>query len=423
MTNETRPTISFEVKEEERWRRRLQVTVPADRVSDERRKVTERVASRMKLPGFREGRVPSDVVEKRHEDAIRQQVLDTVIEEAYSEALRRAELRPISPGSLESVDYEPGEDLTFAIAFDVQPEIEIGRIGGFQVERPGTEVGEDEVEKVLRRLQEENAVWEPAEGKPEDGDMVSVRIAPVEEDDDDGEPRPYEFVLGQGDAIPDVEEAIKTLEPGEDDVFEITFPHDFPDEDRRGVSRSLRITLEDRKLQNLPDPDDDFARTLGDFEGIEEIRETIREDLEAEARREAEAAVRRELVENLVEANPFEVPESMVDRYVEQVMGNAREMGEEERQQARAAIRPDATRAVKRALLVDHLARTQGLEATDEAVDARVREIAEENDRTPAEVRAQLRENDRLEALRRNMTEEKVFDFLRERSEVVEADA
>lgn len=412
--------LRVSLEEKERWRRTLSVTVPADLVEEERRRAAKKLASRMKLPGFRKGKIPASVVEKRYGQTVRQETLDRLINEAYREALQLESLRPISDGTLEDVRYEPEEDLVFAISFDVQPQIELGRLGGFTVERPATEVGEEEVEKVLTRLREQNAVWHPAEGTPEDGDLVQVRIERLEEDESSSEPREYEFVLGQGEAIPDVESAIVTLSTGESGEFTVTFPDDFPDEDRRGESRRLRITLQGRKTQELPALDDELARSVGDFESLEELRETVQEDLEREAAREAGQAVRGRLLDLLIEANPFEVPRSMVESYVEQVLGDTEDADPDEVERVRSQMRPQAERAVKRALIVDRVAETQGLRATEDEVDRRVQEIAERNDTSPAKVYAELQKRSRLSAIEREITEDKVFEFLVEKSQIVE---
>lgn len=412
--------LKVSLEEKERWRRTLSVTVPAALVEEERQRAAEKLASRMKLPGFRKGKIPASVVEKRYGQALRQETLDKLINEAYREALQLESLRPISEGTLEDVTYAPAEDLRFAISFDVQPQIELGRLGGFTAERPSPEVGEQEVEKVLERLREQNAVWSPEEGSPEEGDLVQVRIERIGDGEEASEPREYEFVLGRDEAIPDVERAIATLVTGESGEFTVTFPDDFPDEERRGESRRLRITLLGRKLQELPELDDELARAVGEFESLDELRSTVREDLEREAAREARQAVRGRLLDQLVEANAFEVPRSMVDSYVEQVLGDTEDADPEELEEVRARIRPQAERAVKRALIIDRVAETQGLRATEEEVDGRVQEIAERNDTTPAKVYAQLQKSGRLSGVEREITENKVFDFLEGKSKIVE---
>jgi trigger factor len=278
------------------------------------------------------------------------------------------------------------------------------------------------VEQVVERLREQQSTFTPVEeGKPEAGDLASVTVQRLEEDEPSGEPHEYDLVLGEGDAIPDVESAIYTLEPGETDDFTVRFPDDFPNEERRGQEQHLRITLRARKARELPEVDDAFARSVGEFEDVETLRARIREDLEQEAAQQTEGAVRGQIMQNLLDANPFEVPESMVERYMESVMGDTEGVDEEKLAEAREQIRPEAERAVKRILLVDRIAETQDLRADEDALDARIEEIAERNDTTPSQVYAQLQKSGRLEALEREMTEQQVFEFLKSKSEIVPA--
>ncbi|HUG36624.1 MAG TPA: trigger factor, partial [Candidatus Limnocylindrales bacterium] len=219
--------LRIDLQEQAGWRRTLSVTVPADVVSEEREKIAARLARKLKLPGFRTGRIPASVVEKRYGPAVNREMLDRVIGEAYREALRAESLRPISEGEVEAVEYQPERDLVFSISFDVQPEIELARLGGFKVERPKAEVEDADVDKVLERLRQQAGAWRPVEeGTPADGDLVAVSVQRL--DVGEQEPRDYELVLGEGDAIPDIERAIATLGPGESGTFAVRFPDDFP---------------------------------------------------------------------------------------------------------------------------------------------------------------------------------------------------
>ncbi|MBI4540604.1 MAG: trigger factor [Gemmatimonadetes bacterium] len=413
--------IAVAVEERERWHRRVSVRVPAVAVEAARREIARDLAGRLKLPGFRKGRVPADLVEKRYGEALRRETLDKVIGEAYREALRRESLRPISEGRIEAVDYEPERDLTFAVSFDVAPEIQVGRLGGFRVGRPVLSVDETQVERVVQRLREEQGVWRPAEdGRPQLEDLVSVEMAPVDADGAAGETRTYELVLGAGDALPDVEAGILTLEPRNSGEFTVRFPDDFPDEGRRGKEQRLRITLLSRKVREIPELDDEFARSLGEFTGVDDLRGRIARDLEHEARDREEAAVRAQLVDLLLEANAFEVPESMVERYLDRVLGSPEGVPEQRIQEARAALRADAERQVKRALLIDRIAETQALLTSDEEVEARIQQIAQRAGRSASEVRAQLQRAQRIEAIGREITEDKVFELLKAQSEIVD---
>ena len=411
--------LRIEVEEQDAWRRRLTVTVPAGSVQTERNQIIQKLGAKLKLPGFRKGKIPTNVVEQRLGPALDQELLDKVIGDAYRQALQVESLEPISEGHVEDVDYKPREDLTFSISFDIQPVIDLERLGGFTVQRPKIEVVAEDVERVIERLRDQGGVWKPVEATAaEDGNLVTLEIQRMEEGEPAGEPRPYEIVLGDGEAIPEVEDAVRTLAVGETGDFTVTFPEDFPDEERRGEKQHLRISLQSQKSKEIPDLTDEFARSLGDFEDVASLTTRVQEDLEREAEGQAESVVRSQLLDGLLEANPFEVPRSMAERYMESVLGDTSKLDSEVLAETREKLRPEAEKAVKRILLVDRVAELQGLRASEDEVDDKVQEIADKNDAKPAQVYANLQKAGSLEALEREITEQKVYDFLKSESTI-----
>jgi trigger factor len=415
--------LEISVEEHQRWRRRMSVTVPASIVQAEEQKAASNIASRVRLKGFRKGRVPKKVIESRFGGALRQEALDRLIDAAYRKALAARELRPISEGEIENLEYEPQQDLSFAIAFDVEPVFEVSRLSGFVVERPTQSVTDEQIGSVLERIQEQNGVWQPVEdGLPQEKDMVSVRIVRL---DEEGEPsdegREYDLVVGSGDAMPDIENAIKTLRDGEAGDFDITFPDDFTDESRRGESERIRITMGARRTMDVPALDDGLAKQVGDFETLDELKAKIREDMEKEAEQQSDATVRGRLLDLLVDANPFDVPASMVARYSDGIIGNPENIDAEKLNEFREQIRPEAERAVKRILMIERIAETQSLAASDDDIDARVEEIAAANNTDASKVYAELQKAGRLESMERELTEKAVFDFLMAQSEITDA--
>ena len=413
--------LQVSVEEQERWRRSMSVTVPASVVQQEERRAAKHLASHARLKGFRKGRVPAKVIESRFGGTLRQEALDRLIGEAYRTALASHHLEPISEGEIQELSYEPEQDLVFSISFDVQPRIEIAQLGGFAVERPVAEVNDEHVDRVLARIQERNGVWKPVEeGQPEDRDLVSVLIKKLQGEETD-EGKEYEFLLGQGDALPDIETAIKSLESGASGEFDVSFPDDFPDESRRGDSELVQITLVARKVPEFPELNDDLAKQVGDFETLDDLKARVREDLDKEAGEESENVVRSRLLDMLLDANPFEVPASMVDRYINDVIGDQPNLDPKRIDELRASIRVESERAVKRILLIEEVAETQGLVATEDDIDNRVEKIAEANASTAAKVYANLQKTERLKLLERELTERKVFDFLKEQSEITDS--
>ena len=414
--------LKISLDEQDSWRRVMNVTIPASIVQEEERSAAKQLASRARLKGFRKGRVPTKVIENRFGGTLRQEALDKLIGSAYKQALASKELRPISEGELEDLQYKPEEDLTFRIAFDVEPVIEVGRLSGFVVERPVVKIEKEQVDEVLARIQEQNGVWQPLEeGKPVEKNLVSVTITRIDEKlESSDESREYDLVIGSGDAIPDIEASICTLQVGETGDFDISFPDDFPDESRRGESERIRIALTARRQMDLPPLDDDLAKQVGEFETLEELKSKVLKDMEAEAGQQADSTARSRLMDMLIEANPFDVPTSMVRRYSDGIMGDTSQIPEERLTEFRDQIRPEAERAVKRILLIEEIAKAHSLEASEEEIDDRVEEIAEANKTDAAKVYAELQKAGRIETLERELTEKAVFDFLFEQSEITE---
>ena len=431
MAAETTSTdLRIDVQEPESWSRRLAVTVPRERVKRVRQSVASQLSRNVRLPGFRKGSIPASLVEKQFGPAIEQETVDRVIQESYKEVLENGEFQPITQGVVENVHYHPGEDLTFEVHFEVQPTIEITNAAGFTVQRPPAEVTDADVESVIDRIRAERGTVRVLEqGVADEGDEVTVEITDLdaEEGSEDAGARPFRFTLGEGQAIPDIEDAIRTLAPGAEGEFTVRYPADFPDEELRGREQRLRIRLNELRRRDLPATGDAFAQSL-DFESVDALRERIRADLEAEKQRESEAAMRAALVEQVLAANSFEVPPSMVDRYLGFMMGEAqqdpkkmpkRTPEQEERfSQMRVMMRPQAEAALKRMLVVEHLADREGLRATSDEVDARVEKLAEEHGISPSDAWIQLEKGGQIHALESEITENKVFEYLRTRNTV-----
>jgi trigger factor len=399
------------------WSRRLKITVPAERVAEERRVVAAQIAKRVKLPGFRKGKVPQHVLEKQYGPSIEQQTLERVVNTAYRDAVREQGMAPISEASVDNLSYQPGADLSFDVEFEVRPEIQLDRLGGFRVARPPAAVAEEDVDRVTERLREQNARWVPVtEGLPAEGDRVRIEITPLEAAaGEDMQPRPYDVVLGAGEILEDIDAAIRTLEPGGETDLTVRPPAAEPE---GGQPHQIRLRLVNAEHPELPTADDEFARSLGNFESLEALRSRIREDLEAEAEREAEREVRRQLMQQVLDANPFEAPPSLVQQYLDSLFQAPEGVDPEELAAAKEQARPAAEYGVRRMLVIDRVAELESLHAGHEDVDARVQEIAQENGVEAAEVRRQLARGGRLQAIAQDLTEERVYHYLKSLSTI-----
>jgi len=411
--------ITVQKTKEDSASKSLQITVPADRVREAEAKAVKYFTQRVRLPGFRPGKAPETVVRKRFNDAIRQTILEEVIRESWETAQTSEKLKPIGEPHIHNLKFEDGGPIEFEIHVDVRPELVLARTGGFKLKRQVAAVTDAQVEERLRDLQERKANWLPVEGqKPAPGQMVRVEVAPIE-NGAAGASQPYTMVLGEGRAIPEVEERIMSLLPGETIDTQVKFPDDYSDAAKRGQTREVRVALHEVKRQELPALDDAFAREVGDFESLEALRNTIREDLQSEAAREADSEVRRALVEEIVKANSVEAPPSLVERLIAGYR-KAYQITDEQAPGFATEFRPVAEAQVRRDLVLDAVAEGNGLNASEADLDERISSLATARNLPPAQLYAQLEKSNRLRELERTVTEDKVFAHLLAQSTVEE---
>ena len=411
--------ITVEKTAEDSASKSLHVTVPVDRVREAEARALKYYAKRARVPGFRPGKAPDTVVRKRFGDAIRQTVLEEVIRESWETAKSNESLKPITDPAIRNLKFEEGSPIEFELHVEVRPELKLDRIGGFRLERRVPSIPETAVAEQLARIQEQKATWIPLEGvKPAPGQMVRVEVAPVE-NGVASPAQPHDLVLGDNQAIPELEERIMSLLPGETTETDVKFPDDHPDESRRGQSRRVRIALHEVKRQELPPLEDALAREVGDFESLDALRAAIRQDLEREAAREADANVRQQLLGQIVEANRLEAPHSLVHRllhgYAEMYKVPEDQLAGFEQQ-----FHAIAENQVKRDLVLDAIAEANNLRATESELDERINSMAAARGAPAAQVYASLQKANRLQELERVLTEEKVFDFLLKQSTIEE---
>ena len=403
--------LEITTKKSEGGARHLEVRVPAETVADAEDKAARRYATKLRLPGFRPGKAPAAIVRKRFGPAIREEALNSLLNEAYKEVLEREKIQPAGQPRVEHVHFHEGQPLTFELHVEVRPEIVLARTSGFRVQRNRRPVSDEQVRDQIEHLRDQRATWTPAEEKPLPGDLVSVELATADESGEMPEAKQYQVVLGAGQAIPGVEEVIMEATPGQTLERPVKWPDDFPDEAQRGKTKAVRVKLVDVKRKQVPELDDAFAREVGDFDSIDALTKTVREDLDRHADRDADAEVRQRLVDDIISANPFDIPKSWVDQMVEAYI-EAYQVPEEERERFRGEFRAVAERQVRRDLVIETIAEKQSLKATESDIDTRVAEVAEKRNADPGQVYASLQKAGRIRELERSITEDKVFAWL-----------
>ena len=400
--------------------RRLQVAVPPKRVAEARSKAASRVAKQVRVPGFRPGKAPAAMVRKQYAAAIDQEAVEGLLREAFETVLAKENLDLVTQPHAHDVKFGEDDGLSFELHCEVRPEIKLERLDGFRVMRPKSDVTDEQVTEQLDQMRDQRAAWSPAEGRPLEGDLVTVTLATSDDDGTIPEGKEYRLVMGAGQAIAAIEEVIMGLDQGAETEQPVKWPEDFPDEAQRGKTKTVRARLDEVKRKQLAPLDDAFAREMGDFESLDAFMKVVREDMQESATREADAAARTQLLDEIVTANPFEIPPS----WIKQMIGayaEAYKIPQEEILKFGDEIRGMAERQVRRDLIIDTLAEREKLAATESDVDDKVSELATKRGVEPGTLYASLQKAGRLRELERSITEERVFTWLLGRNTIEQA--
>ena len=400
--------------------RRLRVAVPPARVAEARNKATTRVAKQVRIDGFRPGKAPAAMVRKQYASAIDQEAVEALLREAFEAVLAKEKLDLVTQPHAHDVKFGEDNGLSFELHCEVRPELKLERIEGFRVMRPSDAVTDEMVQEQMDQMREQRATWTPVEGQPSEGDLVTVMLTTADETGAMPDPREYRLVLGAGQSIPAIEELVLGLTIGQTVEQSVKWPDDFPDEAQRGKSKAVRATLTEIKKKALPALDDAFAAEMGDFASLDAFKATVREDIASNTVRDADAAARTQLLDEIVTANPFEIPPSWVKQMM-QAYAEAYRIPQEELGKFGTEIQGMAERQVRRDLIIDTLAAREKLTAGESDVDAKVAELAQKRGVEPGALYASLQKAGRLRELERSITEERVFLWLLARNTIAQA--
>jgi trigger factor len=410
-------------------RKNVRVEIPTDIVNAEIDRVATDYSRKARIPGFRPGKAPARVIKQRFKDQILHDVAHDLIPRAVDDALREKGMEPVDTPDVRDVTIEEGQPLTFTASFDTVPPFDPGDLSAIALQRPAVAIDDAAVDGALQRLRDRAARHEPVEGRGvDDGDTV---VLDLERRDGKGAPDTHTDVnieLGAKANPPGFDAQLLGLEVGATKSFDIHYPQDYPIGELAGSDVSYKVTVKGIKRRVLPELDDEFAKDLGEFETLDALRARVREDLEQEARHEAERHVRADMMKALAGRLPFDVPDSLVqremDRRVEEFARRLMDQGIEPRQAGidwqafHDSQRDVAKEAVAAALVLDEITRHEHLEVSDAEIENEVNRYAERTGRTPAAVRAALEKEGGLSRVAAGLRREKSIDFVMSRATI-----
>ncbi|TXH92771.1 MAG: trigger factor [Pseudomonas sp.] len=406
--------------------RRMTIGVPAERIETEVTKRLQQTARRAKVPGFRPGKVPMNVIRQRYEETARQEALGDLIQATFYEAIVEQKLNPAGAPAVEPKVFEKGKDLEYVATFEVFPEIQLTGFDSITVERLQAEVSDADLDNMLEILRKQNTRFEVVERAAENGDQLNIDF--VGKIDGEafagGSAKGTPLVLGSGRMIPGFEEALVGAKAGEERVISPTFPADYQNLELAGKTAEFTVTVNSVSAPQLPELNDDFFALFGVKEGgLEGFRAEVRKNMERELRQAIKSKVKNQVMEGLLAANPVEVPKALIGNEVNRLRVQAV-------QQFGGNIKPDqlpaelfeeqAKRRVVLGLIVAEVVKQGELKADE----ARVREMIEEMAsayQEPQQVVAWYYKNDQqLNEVRSVVLEEQVVDTVLQKAKVTD---
>jgi trigger factor len=409
-------------------KRRLQVEEGPEVVQDAWEKAFKRVQKEARLPGFRKGKVPPGMIKLHFSDDVRQEVARHLIPDVYRQALQETKLRPVEEPDFKGVTLEEGAALKFEALVEIKPAIALGQYTGLTVQHAPKPFEEREVDEALEHLREQHAEFRTVERPADLHDLVIMDYTLTPEGMDARTEMGYSFLIGSGAVMPEVEEAVIGLAAGGERIARVRFPDNHRNEALRGKAGEAKVKVTEVKEKVLPALDDELAKTVGQFDTLEALKEEIRKGLQARREAENRRALEDAVTEAVLAGHPVEVPEALVLRQVGHLIEHTRERVRRQGMdpdklpwdygKLLEELKPGAEKAVRRSLVLEAIAEKEGLVPTDADVDAEVEKIAVANNRPVPAVRRVMQDSGDLEGLRHSLRETRTLEFLISKSTV-----
>jgi trigger factor len=419
-------------------RRALNVEVAPEQVAATMEATLKELSRKIHVPGFRKGKVPPEILQRRFQSDIQEEVLRELIPDSYRQALTQVELTPVSQPRVEDVHFHAGEPLRYRAIVEVKPPVTMKDYRGIPLERKAVEVTDQEVDRALEFLREDAAEYAPMEGWPAMRDDLivldhegSIHGKPFK----GGSGKNLTLLLGRGGYLPGFEEQVVGLQKGDSKQFRLTFPADFPRKDLAGRTAEFRVTIKEVKKRRVPELNDEFARTAGDVESVAALRDKLRERLKARKVREQEVELKRTLLEKLGATHEVELPEALVEAeaasLLQEMLGTLRASGgrvqglAENAEALSARAFEMARRRVKESLLLDAVARQENLTVSDAEVEAEIEAMAAAypamgGTEGGVPVRRAMEDPGRRAGLQGRLLERKALEFLYQEARITE---
>lgn len=409
--------------------RSMTVAVPAERIDNAVKDKLQQLSRSVRLSGFRPGKVPIKVIEKRFGQSVRMEIVEKLLQSSYQEAIMQEKLRPAGGPEIEPLCLEPGKDLEYRAKFEVYPELGTIDVSGLQVEKTTAEIGEQEIKQTLEKLQQQNTEFSDVEREAQDGDQVTVDFTGYIDGEKfaGGEATDIPFVIGAKTMLADFEQGVLGCKAGDEKDIEVSFPEDYHGKEVAGKTAKFTITVKKVAESKIPEVDDEFAKKLGFEEGLDKLKEKVQGNLEQELEQLLKSKNRDHIMEVLYEANKeLQIPQALVKAETDHLMKESKEMQmrqgikEEDISLDEAEYKERAQRRVALGLILSEIVQAQKIKASPDRVRQLIENMAANYPNSDEFVRWYYSDKSRLAEIESVSMEEQVVDWILENAQVTE---
>jgi trigger factor len=421
---------STDAKSQDGIKREISVEIPAAEVARETEAIIQKYQKTMRLPGFRAGHVPASIIRQRFAEDLKSNVAEALIPRYFRKEAEKQGLIPVSQPQVTDLHIHDGEPLRFKASFEVLPDVPVQGYKELRADRPDVTVSDEEVEQAFESVREQHATFTSVEERPlTDGDFAQASFDGHAKDEADaGEAKPVHMdevliEIGGKNTVPEFTENLRGASAGDERTFDVVYAADAADNRLAGKTFVYTVKIKAIKQKEMPALNDEFAKELGEFTSLDQVRKQIRENMEAEKKHTAERESKDKLVAELLKRNEFPVPESLVERQIDVRLERGlralaaqgmkmEDMKKMDLPRLRAGQRDQAVQDVKSALLLERVADEEKISVSEEEVNHEISALAAQSKQTPEAVRARLTEDGGLDRIRNRIRSEKTLDFL-----------
>jgi trigger factor len=417
--------LKIEVHSDDACKRELTIEVEGESVKEDYDSVCNKYLRQARVPGFRPGKAPLSLIKQRYKDAIREDFLELAVQKNFRSAIQSENLAPLQAPHVHDISYTEGQPLRFKAGFEVLPTVEVRNYKGLEIERTTTEVKEEEIEQSLRQIQERLAQYTPVEDRAvQTGDFAVISYTGKfsEGNEPSFQSQDVYCEVGGAETLPEFTENLIGARSGESRTFKIKYDPEFPNRKLAGKEVEYTLEVHSIKLKKTPELNDDFARDVGEFKTLEELRSKIRNDVAADKERSVRSQMQTRLLDQVIESNPFEVPDVLVRRQTENrfndyvrtlvMQGIHPQTLDINWAQFQERQREQAIHDVKAGLVLEHIADQENLQVTDEEVDEEISRRAKEAQQSFEAVKSRLTKDGGADRIKDRLRNRKSLDLL-----------